>query len=126
MFVAGGCGACLRAWLSAAVDERVALVLFGRAVPNAGLLVVNLVGCLAIGALAAALPVGAARTIVLVGLLGGFTTYSSYALVTVELAEAGRIAALAWQVGLHLAGGMAMVALGAWLVRALTGAGASG
>ena len=69
-----------------------------------------------IGALAAWMTPGPARTIVLAGLLGGFTTYSTFALLTVELAESGRWTPLGWQLGLHLIGGAAMVALGAALV----------
>ncbi len=56
---------------------------------------------------------------VLGGVLGGLTTDSNFAL-PVELAQAGRLAALAWQLGLHLAGGMLMVALGASLVGLFT------
>lgn len=123
LFVAGGCGVCLRHALAATVDERLAAGAIGRAVPNGGMLTVNLLGCLAIGVLATALPAGTVRTAVVVGLIGGFTTYSSFALVTVELTGAGRWGALGWQIGLHLAGGMAMVALGVWLARI---AGASG
>lgn len=110
LFVAGGVGVCLRWLLARLVDGA------GWRLPYAGTLVVNLVGCLAIGALAAGLPAGPGRTIVLVGLLGGLTTYSSFALLTVELAEAGRWLPLAWQLGLHVVGGMVMVALGAALV----------
>lgn len=119
LFVAGGCGVCLRHALAGTIDGRLAAGAIGRAVPHGGMLAVNLIGCLVIGAVAAALPAGPARTIVVVGLLGGFTTYSSFALVTVELAGASRWAALGWQLGLHLAGGMVMVALGAWLGRLL-------
>lgn len=119
LFVAGGCGVCLRHALALAVDERLALAFAGRALPNAGMLTVNLLGCLAIGALATALPAGPVRTIVIVGLLGGFTTYSSFALVSLELATGMRWMALGWQLGLHLAGGLAMVAFGAWIVRAV-------
>lgn len=119
LFVAGGCGVCLRHALAQGVDARLTGAFAGRALPNAGMLTVNLLGCLAIGALATALPDGPVRTIVIVGLLGGFTTYSSFALVSLELATGARWTALGWQLGLHLAGGLAMVALGAWLVRAL-------
>lgn len=119
LFVAGGCGVCLRHALALAIDERLTRALAERALPNAGMLTVNLLGCLAIGALATALAGGPARTIVIVGLLGGFTTYSSFALVSLELASGARWAALGWQLGLHLAGGLAMVALGAWIVRTL-------
>ncbi|MBL9101674.1 MAG: CrcB family protein [Myxococcales bacterium] len=119
LFAAGGCGVCLRHALAATLDQRFEAGAIGRAMPNGGMLTVNLIGCLAIGVLAAALPAGTARTVVIVGLLGGFTTYSSFALVTVELAGAGRWLAFAWQLGLHVFGGMLMVALGAWLARAL-------
>jgi CrcB protein len=115
LFVAGGGGACLRHLLAQRVDAALAARL-GGGLPHAGILVVNLVGCLAIGALAAGLPAGPWRTIVIVGLLGGFTTYSSFALLTVELAGAGRWGGLGWQIGLHLIGGMLMVVLGAALV----------
>ena len=116
LFVAGGGGACLRHLLAQRVDAWLSTALAGPGLPHAGILVVNLVGCLAIGALAAAMPAGPWRTIVLVGLLGGFTTYSSFALLSVDLAGAGRWGALGWQVGLHLLGGLVMVALGAALV----------
>jgi fluoride exporter len=123
LFVAGGCGVCLRHLLAQMVDGRLAQVFAARALPHAGMLAVNLLGCLAIGALAAVMPAGPVRTIVLVGLLGGFTTYSSFALVSVELADGARWGAFGWQIGLHLAGGMAMVALGAWLARMVAPAG---
>ena len=80
---------------------------------------VNLLGCLAIGALAAALPPGPWRTVVLAGLLGGFTTYSSFALLSVELAQTGRWSVLALQLGLHVIGGVLLVLLGAAVVGLL-------
>lgn len=119
LFVAGGGGACLRHLLAQRVDAAVAEALAGRGLPHAGIVAVNLVGCLAIGALAAVLPPGPWRTVVLVGLLGGFTTYSSFALLSVELAGAARWGALGWQIGLHLLGGMLMVSLGAALAQLL-------
>lgn len=120
LFVAGGCGVCLRHGLATLVDARVAAALGERGLPASGTLVVNLLGCLAIGALATALAPGSTRQVVLVGLLGGFTTYSSFALTTVELTNAGRLAAAGLQVGLHLVGGALMVALGAWIAGRLT------
>ena len=111
LFAAGGAGACLRFVLGTRLDVALAARL-----PHAGTLVVNLLGCLAIGALAAALAPGPARTVVVVGLLGGFTTYSSFALLSVELAQTDRLGALAVQLGAHLLGGMLMVVLGAALV----------
>jgi len=114
LFAAGGAGACLRFVLGGRVDVALA-----ARVPHVGTLVVNLLGCLAIGALAAALAPGPTRTIVLVGLLGGFTTYSSFALLSVELAQTGKWSALALQLGLHVLGGMLLVVLGAAVVGLL-------
>lgn len=117
LFAAGGCGACLRYALALRVDRVAAEVL-----PHAGTLAVNLAGCLAIGLLGALLPLGPGRVVVLAGLLGGFTTYSTFALLTVELLQAGRWGALGLQLGLHVGGGALMVALGAWLGGLLGGA----
>lgn len=52
-------------------------------------LLVNTLGCLAIGALVLWVR-GDAWAIVAIGLLGGLTTFSSLALETVALAQAGR------------------------------------
>ncbi len=91
---AGAIGTLLRAGCNAAAPR-----LFGAGFPWATL-AVNVAGSFAFGAI-----VGYARarggmshgleSILLVGLLGGFTTYSSYAFQSVELAEHGRLAAAA-------------------------------
>ncbi|MBZ5711073.1 fluoride efflux transporter FluC [Nannocystis pusilla] len=110
LFAAGGCGVCLRFALALRVDRWAEATL-----PHVGTLAVNLLGCLAIGVLAPLLSQGPGRAIVVAGLLGGFTTYSTFALVTVELAGAARWTPLAVQLALHVGGGALMVALGSWL-----------
>lgn len=114
VFVAGGVGACLRLGLARTVDVWIAAQL-----PNAGILAVNVLGSLAIGALSATLPEGTLRVAILAGLLGGFTTYSSFSLLVVEMAGSGRWGLALVQVAAHLAGGIAAVslglALGKWL-----------
>ena len=115
LFAAGGLGACLRHVLALRIDASL-----GAGLPYAGTLAVNLLGCLAIGALAAWLSPGPVRTIVLAGLLGGFTTYSTFALLTVEHAGSGRWNPLSWQLGLHLFGGALLAAIGAALVGLLS------
>lgn len=61
----------------------------------AGIFLINVVGCLAIGLFAGFLASTRVqmgelgRTFVVVGLLGGFTTFSSYGLDTLTLARAG-------------------------------------
>lgn len=114
IFVAGGLGALGRVALAGVLEPRLT-----ERLPHAGVLVVNLLGCLAIGFAAVALTSGPWRTIVMGGLLGGFTTYSAFALFGVELAHAARWGVLATQLALHLGGGFAGVLLGAALARAL-------
>jgi CrcB protein len=81
-------------------------------------LAVNLLGCLLLGALlgtlAARPPEPAwARPLLAVGVLGGFTTYSAFALEVVALAEAGRAGAAAGYVLASVVGGVLAVAVGA-------------
>ena len=51
---------------------------------------INVGGSFLIGALAVLLRSGDARAFLMVGLCGGFTTFSSFSLQTVELARQGR------------------------------------
>ncbi|MEZ4454047.1 MAG: CrcB family protein [Nannocystaceae bacterium] len=114
LFVAGGTGACMRVGLARTVDLWLAASL-----PNAGVLVVNVLGSLAIGALSVLVPEGTMRIAVLAGLLGGFTTYSSFALLLVELGGGGRWGMALLQGALHLIGGIAAVIVGLWLGKLL-------
>jgi len=91
IFVGAGTGGVLR-WL-------VHLTLDGR-VPAAGLplatLVTNVLGCLGIGLLAGLFGAGVVlrpeiRLGLVVGLLGGFTTFSTYARETIGLLQRGDI-----------------------------------
>ena len=114
VFFAGGLGASLRVFLVGLLDRRL------ESFPFAGTLVVNLVGCFAIG-LCSSLLSGPSRTIVMGGLLGGFTTYSAFGLLGWDLLEKGRFVSFAWQILLHIVGGLALVALGLWLGRLAVG-----
>lgn len=84
--VGGALGSAGRYWMAGAVDERL-----NDTLPW-GTLVVNVLGSLAIGALAgvASLPSGA-RLLLVVGLCGGFTTFSAFSLQTVELLREGAV-----------------------------------
>ncbi len=84
----GALGACLRWLLSSAVQARTASTF------PFGTLAVNVLGCAAIGALAAWLhapehPHEELRLFLVVGVLGGFTTMSACAWETVSLADTG-------------------------------------
>jgi CrcB protein len=115
VFLAGGTGASLRVFLVGVLDRRL-----HETFPFVGTLVVNLVGCFAIG-------VGTAilgnhwRPVVLGGLLGGFTTYSAFGLLSWELLRQGKTAAFTGQILLHVVGGIVCVVLGLALGRAILG-----
>ena len=85
---------------------------------------VNLLGCLLIGVLLAGLAVRRPddeRTPVLLGtgVLGGFTTYSAFALEVTHLVAADRPAVAAGYVAASVLGGVVAVAVGARAGRAL-------
>src|SRR5262245_13643078 len=61
---------------------------FGEAFPI-GTLVVNVVGSFAIGLLAVFFSDGMMRQVLMVGVLGGFTTFSAFSLATLNLINSG-------------------------------------
>ena len=89
-----------------------------RRVPGpfpAGILAVNLLGSLILGALAASGVDGQLLIVLSGGAIGSFTTFSTWMLDTRELSAAGR-GRLAWlNIALPLATGFLAVALGHWL-----------
>ena len=85
-------------------------------------LLVNLTGCLLMGALVAVLTARSpeppwARPFLAVGVLGGYTTYSAFAVEVVGLVEAGAPVLAAGYVLVSLLGGVLAVAAGALAVR---------
>ena len=106
--VAGAAGTLLRAGANA-----LSLRLFGPGFPW-GTLAANVIGSFAFGAIVSLTRSRgglstAQETVVLVGLLGGFTTYSAFAFQAVEMLEAGRIwPAIAYVAGTTLAGLLAV------------------
>lgn len=117
VFLAGGLGATLRVVLGGLVDAR-----WSERLPYVGTLVINLVGCFAIGVAAVAIPPGTVRTAVVGGLLGGFTTYSAFALFSYELLRDERLGVLTAQLGLHVVLGIVCAAGGMALGRVVFGA----
>lgn len=121
LVMAGGAlGAAGRWWLGSAIAQRLG---DGAGLPW-GTLAANLAGAFLAGLIATWLAERgdtalALRAFVLVGLLGGFTTYSALMVEALLLWRDDRAMALAGYLGLTLAGGLALVALGAWLGRQL-------
>ena len=80
-----------------------------------GILAVNLSGAFALGVVAGAGLGGEARVVVAGGVLGSFTTFSTWMLDTGRLAEAGRSDLAIANLAISLLGGLAAVGLGFWL-----------
>ncbi|MBY0113932.1 MAG: fluoride efflux transporter CrcB [Phycisphaerales bacterium] len=105
VFLGAGLGGVLRFWVSESVSPP------ANGFPLATLLI-NAAGCLVIGCLVGAMPnmSSLTRLIVVVGLLGGFTTFSAFARETVDLWQAGRLSTAATYV---LASNVLSIALAA-------------
>lgn len=111
IFLGGGLGAVARYGLGSAVQR-----LAGGAWPI-GTLAVNLLGCFAIGALGAHLDRRPEwLPFLVVGLLGGFTTFSAFGLETWTLWQQAPWRGAAHAV-LHVVLGIAAVAVGAAVAR---------
>jgi len=88
--IGGALGSVMRYWVSTGVYG-----ILGRGFPY-GTLVVNVLGCLAMGVLFVLLVERASdnavlRAGVLIGVLGGFTTFSSFSIETFNLIEQGAV-----------------------------------
>jgi CrcB protein len=90
VFAGGGLGAVARYWMSGLVYERL-----GTAFPY-GTLLVNIVGCFLIGLLMSLLEdrflvYPSVRIFLTIGVLGGFTTFSSFSFETISLLQNGQV-----------------------------------
>ena len=112
VFLGGGIGASLRHLLGGAVQALSRSATFPW-----GTFVVNVSGCFVIGLLAQlsetrGVPSGGTRTFLFVGVLGGYTTFSSFGNETLNLLRGGEALAAATNAGGQLALGLLAVALG--------------
>lgn len=90
VFLGGGLGSALRYWVGAQATQA-----FGAFTPASGwpygTLIVNVVGCAVMGLMFRLLPAAGTegpidlRLLLMTGLLGGFTTFSAFALDTAHL-----------------------------------------
>ena len=114
----GAAGAVLRFWMSSGV-----YALLGRGFPW-GTLAVNVLGSLVMGFLYVwlldRLSVGpAARAFLLIGLLGAFTTFSTFSIETMNLLEAGDLLKAGLNMALSVALCVGAAAFGILLGRQL-------
>lgn len=121
VFAGGGAGSILRYGLTLLVHTRLSTQF------PWGTLAVNLIGCAAIGVLSAVFDnrqvQPEVRLLVIVGLVGGFTTFSSFSYESFRLAEAGRwMHAIIYILSSNLLG-LGLAAAGYALVRQIAGHG---
>ncbi len=117
VFIGGGLGALLRYLMSLGVGSA-----WDGSFPL-GTFLINLIGCFCIGALAGLAertPVDPqTRLFLQTGILGGFTTFSSFGLETVQLVNKGEWGtAVTYVLGSNLLG-LGLAFAGYWLVRSL-------
>lgn len=115
LVMAGGAlGSGMRFWIGGQMLRQ-----FGGGFPYATI-AVNFIGSLAGGFLVVWLqdrgpPALYLRAFLIVGILGGLTTFSSLMIESLVLARGGRGMAMLGNLGLSLAGGLLLVFAGAWL-----------
>jgi CrcB protein len=115
--LAGLAGTLVRYWLAGFVARQ-----YGETFPW-GTLIVNLIGSFLAGAMyylaeERLLISPTARTIILIGLLGGFTTFSSYGLQTITLLRNGDIGLATLNIAVSNVLGLLMVWMGYTAFRA--------
>ena len=108
----GFLGAMARYGLGGLIHRQVPLTTFPL-----GTLAVNLLGCLAIGLIAGLMESRQVlgpefRTFALIGILGGFTTFSTFSYETFAMMRNDQYLRVATNVGMHVVLGLALVWLG--------------
>jgi fluoride exporter len=118
VFIGGGIGASCRYWLSGAVYRW-----FPASFPF-GNLFVNISGCFLIGILMTAFSDRftvnpALRLFLVIGILGGFTTFSSFSYETISLLKDNEVAAAVLNICISVAGCLGATVLGNYAGRLL-------
>jgi fluoride exporter len=105
VFFGGGLGASLRYWMSGIIPRYT-----GNQFPY-GILIVNILGCFFIGFLMSAMEERflinpSLRVFLTIGILGGFTTFSTFSYETVAMMRDGEFFRSSLYIGLSLALGL--------------------
>ncbi len=117
VFAGAGAGGVARYLLSLALNPLLAALPLGT-------LVANVVGCGVAGALLGLLMARPGldptlRPLLIIGFLGGLTTFSTFALEVLEMLEAGRPLLASGTIALHVGASLVAAVLGLWAMRAL-------
>ena len=112
--IGGAFGAILRYCVSLLVSGT-------HSVFNLGTIAVNLLGSLIIGILYVLMAKyegdSVLRLFIFVGILGGFTTFSTFSKEALMMLQAGNLGPFAGYVAISVVAGIALVTLGYWLAR---------
>ena len=113
--VGGALGACARYAITMAMSHHLLRFPMATLITNvSGALVAGFVATWFINKGLLGMP---AQLLVVVGFLGGFTTFSAFSVDTLRLAEAGNLSFAALNVGLNVGGSLIAVLVGASLAR---------
>lgn len=121
VFFGAGCGACLRWWLGSTLNPIFPTLPFGT-------LAANLIGGYLVGVAAVTFSVKSGlppeiRLLVITGLLGGLTTFSTFSAEVVSLLERAQFGWALTTAGLHLSGSLLLtwagMATARWWWRAV-------
>jgi CrcB protein len=116
----GAMGACSRYSLSLLLATQPFALPYATLLANVtGALIAGFITTLIMGK---AISGGGLHLLLVVGFLGGFTTFSAFSVETLRLAEAGNFLLAASNVGLNLFGSLVAVTAGAYLARWYAGA----
>jgi len=115
----GALGACSRYSLSLLFSTQPFSLPYATLLANvAGALIAGFVATLFV---AKAMTGGSLHLLLVVGFLGGFTTFSAFSVETLRLAEAGNFLLAAGNVGVNLFGSLGAVTAGAYLAHCYVG-----
>ena len=115
VFIGAGLGACARFGLNVWLNPRLSTLPLGT-------LASNLVGGYLVGVAVALLSARTdwpqeVRLFVITGFLGGLTTFSAFSAEVVNALARGETGWAVAEIGVHVAGSLALTALGLWSVR---------
>lgn len=115
--VGSALGGVLRYGLSQLIDGRDEVGAFPW-----GILIVNLIGCLIMGAAFVVLERTPLKLLIMSGILGGFTTFSAFSLISLELFQRGRFDLAIGYIAASVIGCLLAVWVGVLITNALRGA----
>ncbi len=86
-----------------------------------GIVTVNIIGCLLMGIAFAAIDRTPVKFFIMTGVLGGFTTFSAFSVITLELTQSGRWDLAAAYIATSVVGCLVAVTIGFYITTSVFG-----